>query len=177
MSIPPPSSAPRTESRAWYREPWPWILMSGPAAVVVAGLATAYLAVVSFDGLVADDYYRQGLGINRDIARGAKARALGVVATVAFNDDRSEVRVVLSPPAAAGTSLRLRFTHPTRADEDQSIVLGAVTAGVYDGFVEPLRDGRWRIAVEDPAGGWRVAGTWATGEAAARLEAGAREEP
>jgi uncharacterized protein len=175
MSNPPSPSAPRTRSLAWYREPWPWILMSGPAAVVVAGLATAYLAVVSFDGLVADDYYRQGLGINRDIARGDRARALGVVAAVAFNGERSEVRVVLSPPTAAGTSLRLRLTHPTRAHEDQSIVLGALTPGVYDGFVEPLRHGRWRIAVEDPAGGWRVAGTWATGEAVARLEAGSHE--
>lgn len=176
MSDPPSSPASRTESRAWYREPWPWILMSGPAAVVVAGLATAYLAVVSFDGLVADDYYRQGLGINRDIARDDRARALGVVAAVAFNDDRSEVRVAISPPSAAGTSLRLRLVHPTRPGEDQSIVLGALTPGVYDGFVAPLRDGLWRISVEDPAGGWRVAGTWATGEAAARLEAGAREE-
>ena len=28
----------------WYREPWPWILMAGPAIVVVAGFATLFIA-------------------------------------------------------------------------------------------------------------------------------------
>jgi uncharacterized protein len=39
----------------WYREPWPWLLMAGPAIVVVAGLYTAYLAVTTNDALVAGD--------------------------------------------------------------------------------------------------------------------------
>ena len=43
-------------SLPWYRHPWPWILMSGPFVVVVAGVITLYLAVVSDDGLVDDDY-------------------------------------------------------------------------------------------------------------------------
>lgn len=28
----------------WYKEPWPWILMSGPAIVIVACIITIYLA-------------------------------------------------------------------------------------------------------------------------------------
>ncbi|HLR82939.1 MAG TPA: CcoH-like protein [Paenalcaligenes sp.] len=28
----------------WYKEPWPWILMSGPAIVAVACIITIYLA-------------------------------------------------------------------------------------------------------------------------------------
>lgn len=28
----------------WYKEPWPWILMSGPAVAVVACIITIYLA-------------------------------------------------------------------------------------------------------------------------------------
>ena len=43
-----------TGTRPWYREPWPWLLMAGPAIVVVAGLFTAYLAVTSFDGFAVD---------------------------------------------------------------------------------------------------------------------------
>jgi len=42
------------EPQPWYRHPWPWILMAGPAIVVVAGLVTAFLAVTTFDGLVAE---------------------------------------------------------------------------------------------------------------------------
>jgi hypothetical protein len=27
-------------NRPWYRQLWPWLLISGPAAVLVAGVAT-----------------------------------------------------------------------------------------------------------------------------------------
>ena len=42
-------------ARPWYKEPWPWLLMSGPAAVVLAGALTAWLAFAGADGLVAED--------------------------------------------------------------------------------------------------------------------------
>ena len=29
-----------TIAKPWYREPWPWLLMLGPAVVVVAGFIT-----------------------------------------------------------------------------------------------------------------------------------------
>lgn len=54
--------------RPWYREPWPWILMSGPAIVVVAGLWTFAIAASTTDTLVTEDYYRKGLQVNREIA-------------------------------------------------------------------------------------------------------------
>ena len=39
----------------WYKHLWPWLLMSGPAIVVVAGLVTAAIAFRTFDGVVVDD--------------------------------------------------------------------------------------------------------------------------
>ena len=95
--------------RPWHREPWPWILMAGPAIVVVAGIATTVLAVSSSDGLVADDYYKQGLAINRVIERDARARALGIAAQVTFNEERDGVRVMLASNAPPPASLRLRI--------------------------------------------------------------------
>src|SRR2546429_2682579 len=44
----------------WYRQRWPWLLVAGPSLVVVASLASAWIAVKSDDGVVAEDYYRQG---------------------------------------------------------------------------------------------------------------------
>lgn len=37
--------------------------MLGPFVVIVAAAITVYLAVISNDGLVDDDYYKQGLSI------------------------------------------------------------------------------------------------------------------
>ena len=59
----------RTAAQPWYREPWPWILAAGPVAVILAGIVTVWLAIKSNDGLVADDYYKQGLEVNQVIQR------------------------------------------------------------------------------------------------------------
>ena len=64
--------------KRWYREPWPWILMAAPAAAVLAGAITIGLSVHSFDGLVAEDYYKQGLAVNQRLARLQAAEALGI---------------------------------------------------------------------------------------------------
>lgn len=38
----------------WYRHPWPWLLMLGPAVVVVAGITTLVIAIATADVLVSD---------------------------------------------------------------------------------------------------------------------------
>lgn len=55
-------------SKPWYRHGHVWLLISGPAAVVVAGLATAVIAVRGADPLVESDYYRRGIEINKALA-------------------------------------------------------------------------------------------------------------
>jgi hypothetical protein len=42
--------------------------MSGPAAVIVAGVITAWIAFATADPLVAEDYYRRGVTINDRLA-------------------------------------------------------------------------------------------------------------
>ena len=150
-----------TPSRPWYREPWPWLLMSGPATVVLAGIATTVLAVTSFDGLVADDYYKQGLAINRTIARDQEARSLGVDAAVQFNPDRTRVRVVLHSgvqPAA----VRLALIHPTRPDADQALVMQARGDGTFEGSIRPPHAKTIQLRLQDAEGKWRLEGAWKT---------------
>jgi uncharacterized protein len=57
-----------TESAAWWRYPLVWLVIAGPAVVVLACLATLWLALLRPDPLVAEDYYRQGIEINRTLA-------------------------------------------------------------------------------------------------------------
>jgi len=59
MSNPSPSSTP------WWRYGHVWLLIAGPAAVVVAGFVTLVIAVRGADPLVASDYYRRGLALSR----------------------------------------------------------------------------------------------------------------
>ena len=79
-----------TPPTPWYREPWPWLLMAGPAIVVVAGFVTLGMAINSADGLVADDYYKEGNAINMTMHRDVRARELGYHARVAMAGVRAQ---------------------------------------------------------------------------------------
>lgn len=141
-------------AQPWYREPWPWILMAGPAIVVVAASYTAWLAVRSDDGLVVDDYYKQGLAINKTLGRSETAERLGIKAEIGLAGGRARVLLggVRSGP------LTLQFAHPTLAGMDQKVKLSLVQPGVYEGQVQPLRAGRWYVVLEQPD--WRLTGDW-----------------
>lgn len=146
----PPESAP---AKPWYREPWPWLLMSGPGLVVIAGLATAWIAFSGADGLVADDYYKQGLGINRTIARDARAASLAIGGDVRV--EAGKVRVALAANAARPERLTMRIAHPSRASEDRVVHLARVADGTWEAPLgAPLAPVAWRAIVE--TGDWRV---------------------
>lgn len=149
-------------SNPWYRERWPWLLMIGPASVVVAGAVTAWLAVASSDGLVEDDYYKQGLAINQILKRDQVAAERDYSAQVTLSSGNDRIRLFLKGAADAPLppSLRLRLSHPTRAGNDQNIELEARGPGFFEGRLTPPPAGRWLVIVEDPAKSWRLTGTW-----------------
>jgi hypothetical protein len=146
--------------RPWYREPWPWILMAGPAAVVVAGIVTLWLAVSSADGLVAEDYYKQGLAINRVIEREDAARRLGLSARVEPAPGRLVLRLDGTQRGTAPAALFVQLAHATRAGYDMRLRLARAADGRYEAVLPPLPRGHWRVSIEDPQGRWRIAGTW-----------------
>lgn len=138
--------------KRWYREPWPWLIMAGPAVVVVAGIATAVIAFRGADGLVADDYYKQGLGINRQIARDRAALDLGIAGEIRMLPGR--VRVSLRSSASLPDRLTLRFVHPARASEDRVVHPARTAGGDWEAPVADLPAGPWRAIVETAQ--WRV---------------------
>ncbi len=148
----------KTDPHPWYREPWPWILATGPFIVVIAGFYTAWLAVVSNDGLVTDDYYRKGLSVNQTIARSELASNLGLTAGVRIVGDTLSVRMrsgdksFVMPPTLAVT-----ISHPTRAGLDQYRVL-AGKGDLYSGEVRLPAAGHWLVLLEDERKTWRLMG-------------------
>ena len=54
--------------RPWWRYGYVWLVISGPLAVVVASLTTGWIALRQQDPVLAQDYYRQGLEINKTLA-------------------------------------------------------------------------------------------------------------
>ena len=154
----------------WYREPWPWLLGAPPVVAIVAGTITIGIAVGSFDGVVADDYYRQGLAINRVIEREAHASSLGITAQVLFNPSGDRVRVTVSGDVAPAQSLQLALVRSARAGNDQRVRLEPIGPGLYEAQLERPVSGRWQLQLEDGERRWRVSGqTMLPAEGAIRL--------
>ena len=134
----------------WYRQRWPWLIMAGPIAVLIAGAVTTWIAFASADGLVAEDYYKQGMAINRRLAREDAARAQGIRAEVELS---SSIAVTLH--GAAPEALFVHLAHATRAGHDVRLRL-VPSGGKYVAELPPLPPGRWRIMIEDPRGAWLI---------------------
>lgn len=149
----------------WYRHRWPWILMAGPAIVVVAGIGTAVLAVQTDDPVVADDYYTQGLGINRELAREQHARDLAIGATLQFNEEGTRVRAVLAMNGPAPAALKLSLLPLARTAEKQEITLAPTSPGIFEGPMKRAQAGNWDVELEDGASTWHLEGAWRTGSA------------
>jgi hypothetical protein len=143
--------------KPWFREPWPWMLMVAPAAAIIGGAITIWLAVATADGLVADDYYRRGLAINRELRRDGAARADGI--TAGIEAQGGVLRVRLAGRHASPEALIARLVHPTRAGYDRVLRLLRVAPSVYETALPALPAARWRLVLEDPHGEWRLTPT------------------
>ncbi|HLT98575.1 MAG TPA: FixH family protein [Burkholderiaceae bacterium] len=54
------------DGRPWYREPWPWILMAGPALAIIGCVITIYLAFANYsDQEIRDGGVKRGLVVTK----------------------------------------------------------------------------------------------------------------
>ncbi len=144
-------------SKPWYREPWPWFLMSLPATAVIAGLTTVWLAFSSADGLVVGDYYKAGLAINQTLARDDAARALGLAATLKSEKGALMLTLVGRLPAYP-EQLVLTLAHPTHQGMDHTLTLQHGGGGHYRAALPAMPAGKWHAQLVDAASTWRLAG-------------------
>jgi len=144
---------------AWYREPLVWLIVAFPLTAVIAGFFTLYLAIISKDGLVVDDYYQKGKEINMSLARDRIAAQQGLRAGVQLDAAKQEVIVQLT--AAKGQplpdGLNVRWLHATRAGFDRTQMLSRSPDGSYRSAFPELAPGHWYVQIE--AQDWRLQGS------------------
>lgn len=155
------NTASLLSARPWYRHVWPWIIFGIPGASVVAGVSLLLVAVRSNDGLVTDDYYKQGLTINRTLSRGDLARSMDLRATLQPTSRGLQIVLGAREGIAVPQNLRLTLAHPTRSGMDRHIEMQAGAAG-FAADLADLTVGRWNLILEDEAQSWRLTGsiTW-----------------
>jgi hypothetical protein len=148
---------PREDTEPWYKQFWPWFLISLPLSVVIASMITINLAIKTSDGLVSDDYYKEGLAIKVDASRTARAQALNLAGELAYTAESGALLVALSgdlermPP-----TLTLTLDHATIKDRDQTATLTHAGNGRYVGRVETLSAGDWKLRLFPEDEEWRI---------------------
>jgi len=145
----------KQQSKPWHRYPLVWMMLAIPFTAVVMGVVMIWLAVDTDDGLVADDYYKQGLAINDVIVLDKKAAELGLSAVIEFDNSTRIIRMRFDKGLLDRfpTSLPLSLQHATRENSDISVMLDHGIGDQYIGHVgQSISEGVWYFEISDKDG-------------------------
>lgn len=142
--------------KPWHREYYVWLVIFFPLLAVVAGIYTIHLAITSNDGLVVDDYYKQGLEINRTLERDKNANQFDLLVDVQLVQSLQEVVITLTANNnfQYPETIEARFLNATRAGLDQTVNMISTERGIYRGQLPELTTGKWYLQLEQED--WRL---------------------
>ena len=148
-------------STPWYTHRWPWLLMLGPAVVLLAGAATSYLAFSRQDALVVGDYYKKGKAINQDLRRDRAAAALGMAVSLQYDAAHGLLRGHLaSAQPLAGETVTVKLAHATQPERDLLLLATPDANGDFSVPLPMLERSRWQVLVEGKQRNWRLESSW-----------------
>jgi hypothetical protein len=145
----------------WYAQRWPWLLMLGPALVIVAGSFTAWLAYTRQDAMVVDDYYAQGKAINQDLRRDRVASAMLLSFAARYDAAAGVLRGEMTSfgkPLSA--PFRIKLAHSTVPEKDLALDVTPDAQGHFAVALPLLERARWQVVVEGSTHNWRLASEW-----------------
>lgn len=145
----------------WYRHRWPWLLMLGPALVIVGGVNLGWLAYSRQDAMVVDDYYKQGKAINQDLRRDRAATAMRLALDARYDPKGETLSGALTSfGAPLGKPFRIHLAHATQPDKDRKVDVVPDGEGRFQVALPMLERARWQVVVEGGQRDWRLATAW-----------------
>ncbi len=147
---------PAIPPRPWYKEPYVWLIIALPLSAVIGGIITLRLAIISDDGLVNDDYYKEGLAINRVLDRDRMAEKLGLDARIQLDTRQRllDIELTAPPEFTRPRVILAHLMHATRKGFDQVVELSLTPKGRYHGVLPPMVAGHWYLEIE--SANWRL---------------------
>jgi uncharacterized protein len=148
-------------TKPWYSQLWPWLIMSGPFIVVIAASYTGWIAFTRQDAMVVDDYYKQGMAINKDLRRDGAATNLGLTMDAAYDAAQGRLHgSLMSFGHPVAGKINILLSHATQPEKDRKLEVMVNPQGDFDTALPILDMGRWEVTVENAQRDWRLAGTW-----------------
>lgn len=166
------SPLPDNPEKPWFQQPFVWMVIGIPLSSVIVGMVMLWLSIVSFDGMVADDYYKQGLQINRVLDRERAALAAQLSGTFTLHETQSRLSLASADSAyRLPARVQVQLSYATSAGQDQTFTMVRAdeqAADEYRGPALTLPQGRWYVyvsSVDELAGTqppWRLNGVLST---------------
>lgn len=142
-------------NKPWYKQFWPWFLMSLPFSVVIAMIITLSIASQYQNPMVIDDYYKKGRGINAEVAKVEAAQALGISFDFQQRANQFELSYHSGAPSQLA-ALKVAFYHSTQAERDFTVVLSADANGIFRGELPDNAAGKWTLTITPFDDSWRL---------------------
>jgi uncharacterized protein len=146
-----------TPAKPWYKHFWPWFILALLGYSVVQGFALLTIATQNPPGLISDNYYDVGKGINQSLEREQFAQLLQLSAHLEIDEDAGVASLRLQGNSGPA-QLVLNLISPTQPERDRRIVLQPQGEGLYTGQMQDVVQGRRFVELIGQEGGreWRL---------------------
>ncbi|MDX3774549.1 FixH family protein [Chromatiaceae bacterium AAb-1] len=146
------------DTKPWYKQLWPWILIAIPVATFVKAIHTVIVMNKHQPELITDDYYKEGKAINMQLEKYREAALRNMEAYVLVAGNRAIVR--FKENAVLDDTIHLDFYHPTIGANDFALDAERSGALLYVATLPLTPTGKWRLVVSDHTKEWKLRATF-----------------
>lgn len=142
-------------NQPWYKQFWPWFIISVPLSSVLVAVVQVYAALNSSSDLVKDDYYKEGLAINQVITQREAAKSMGIEANLRLDNLTGEL--LLNTKNATAPELTALFAHAAVSSKDFTVTFIQTHPSEYRAQLKKPLSGIWNVYLES-SNGWQLNG-------------------
>jgi hypothetical protein len=148
------------DTKPWWQQGWPWLLIALPGSMVVIAFGLLAVALGNHDELVTPHPYETGLAVGSVVKMAQRAQALNLSAQIALTGNAVTVQL---QPITADAELKLKLEHPFSAARDRVLTLERIAPGVYQAQAD-LDPVLYSVQLETRQ--WSLSGRWKPGDQA-----------